>query len=61
MRLSECLNSSDIDTLRRIAEAYRFDCSKSSKNALMQEIITHFRNRNFIAGALEEIPDAAFR
>lgn len=61
MRLSECLNSSDIDTLRRIAEAYRFDCSKSSKNALMQEIITHFRNRQFIAGALEEMPDAAFR
>lgn len=61
MRLSECLNSSDINILRRIAEAYDFDCSKSSKNALMQEIITHFHNRRFVADAYSSIREHAFR
>ncbi|PWK15528.1 helicase-associated domain-containing protein [Tumebacillus permanentifrigoris] len=57
MRLSECLNSSDITTLRNIANAYAFDCSKSSKNALMQAIITHFQNRTFIAGTLDGLKE----
>ncbi|KEO84244.1 helicase-associated domain-containing protein [Tumebacillus flagellatus] len=61
MRLSECLNSSDIETLRKIADAYSFDCSKSSKNALMQEIITHFQNRSFIAEALDGLKEAPYR
>ncbi|MBL0388518.1 helicase-associated domain-containing protein [Tumebacillus sp. ITR2] len=61
MRLSECLNSSDIETLRNIANAYSFDCSKSSKNALMQEIITHFQNRTFIAQALDGLKEGAYR
>jgi len=61
MRLSECLNSSDIDTLRKIAEAYEFTCSKSSKNALMQEIMAHFNNRKFLAAALDDIKEQAYR
>jgi hypothetical protein len=61
MRLSECLNSSDIDTLRKIADAYQFDCSKSSKNALMQEIMLHFNNRRFVSEAFDSIQDAHFR
>jgi hypothetical protein len=61
MRLSECLNSSDIDTLRKIADAYRFDCSKSSKNALMQEIMAHFNNRKFLSGAFTDIKEAPYR
>jgi hypothetical protein len=61
MRLSECLNASDINMLRQIAEAYDFECSKSSKNALMQEIITHFHNRRFIAEAYTGIREHAFR
>jgi hypothetical protein len=60
MRLSECLNSSDIETLRNIANAYAFDCSKSSKNALMQEIMTHFQNRAFIAGALDSLKEQTY-
>ncbi|HEU4965380.1 MAG TPA: hypothetical protein VFV52_16255, partial [Bacilli bacterium] len=61
MRLSECLNSSDIGVLRKIADAHDFECSKSSKNALMQEIITHFHNRRFVADAYGSIREHAFR
>jgi len=61
MRLSDVLNSSDIDTLRRIAESYKFDCSRSSKNALMQEIMSHFHNRSFLARAFAEIKEQTFR
>lgn len=61
MRLSECLNSSDIDTLRKIADAYQFDCSKSSKNALMQEIMLHFNNRRFISEAFDSIQETHYR
>lgn len=61
MRLSECLNSSDITTLRKIADAYAFDCSKSSKNALMQEIIHHFQNRTFITHALQALKEQTYR
>lgn len=61
MRLSECLNSSDIDTLRKIADSYQFDCSKSSKNALMQEIMLHFNNRRFVSEAFNAIDNSHYR
>lgn len=48
MKLSECLNTADISTLRRIAEHYQFTCSKYSKMALIQEIQFSFRNRAFL-------------
>lgn len=49
MKLSECLNTADIATLRKIAERYEFTCSKHSKLALIQEILFTFRNRQFLA------------
>jgi predicted XRE-type DNA-binding protein len=61
MRLAECLNSSDIDTLRKIAEAYNFDCQKSSKNSLMKEIIAHFKDRCFIQQSIAGIKETAMR
>lgn len=61
MRLSECLNSSSVDTLRKIAESYEFDCSLSSKNALMQEILTHFNNRKFIEAAFSSLEENAYK
>jgi len=61
MRLSECLNSSDVTTLQKIANSYQFDCSKSSKNALMQEILTHFNNRSFVADAYTGIKETTYR
>lgn len=48
MKLSECLNTADIATLRKIAERYEFTCSKHSKLALIQEILFSFRNRLFL-------------
>ena len=48
MKLSECLNTADILTLRRIAEGYGFTCSKHSKLALIQEILFSFHNRAFL-------------
>lgn len=41
MKLAECLNASDIQTLRQIAETYQLECSKSSKNALIQSLMAH--------------------
>ncbi|TCP58948.1 XPB/Ssl2-like helicase family protein [Tumebacillus sp. BK434] len=61
MRLSECLNSSSVDTLRKIAESYAFDCSLSSKNALMQEILSHFNNRKFIECAYAKLQEDAYK
>lgn len=61
MRLAECLNSSDINTLRQIADAYNFECQKSSKNALMQEIIAHFNDRRFISKSFTGIREAVLR
>ena len=61
MRLAECLNSSDIDTLRKIADAYNFDCQKSSKNSLMQEIISHFNDRRFIRKSFTGIKEEILR
>ncbi|WP_018133261.1 helicase-associated domain-containing protein [Effusibacillus pohliae] len=61
MRLSECLNSSDIDTLRNIAERHGFDCHRSSKNSLMQTIMAHFRNRTFIRETLAGLDSRAYR
>lgn len=61
MRLSECLNSSSIDTLRKIAKRYSFDCSLSSKNSLMQEIMAHFNNRKFIEEAFSRQEAGEYR
>ncbi|MDQ0188554.1 helicase-associated domain-containing protein [Alicyclobacillus cycloheptanicus] len=54
MNLSECLNTADISTLRRIAERYDFSCSKYSKMALIQEILFSFRNKEFLAEHIQE-------
>jgi hypothetical protein len=61
MRLADCLNSSDIQTLRAIAEHYQLDCSKSSKNALIQSILAHFHNRSFAERVLVAEEDLTFR
>lgn len=61
MKLSHCLNSCDITTLRRIADTYDFTCSRSSKNDLMQEIMMHFNNKNFIGERIEKVADEAYR
>jgi hypothetical protein len=61
MRLSECLNSASVDTLRKIAESYKFDCSLRSKNALMQEILTHFNNRKFIESAFSRLEEGSYK
>ncbi|BCJ85408.1 helicase-associated domain-containing protein [Effusibacillus dendaii] len=61
MRLSECLNLSDIDALRKIAETYEFDCHRSSKNSLMQAIMTHFYNRTFIEEHVVDICSEEYR
>ncbi|MFC4768945.1 helicase-associated domain-containing protein [Effusibacillus consociatus] len=61
MRLSECLNSSDIDALRKIAERYDFDCHRSSKNSLMQTIMAHFNNRKFIQDRLLSLESKEYR
>lgn len=61
MRLSECLNSSDIDTLRKIAETHNFDCHRSSKNSLMQSILFHFNNRKYVLEKLSSLENQAYR
>lgn len=61
MRLSECLNSSDINTLRKIAETHNFDCHRSSKNSLMQSILFHFNNREFVLDKLSSLDNQVFR
>ncbi len=48
MRLSECLNSADISTLRAIADHYDLPCSRHSKQALLQEILYQFQSRPFL-------------
>lgn len=53
MRLAECLNHSDIRTLRKIAEHYKFDCQLYSKMSLIQEITYAFRNRAFLETAFK--------
>lgn len=54
MKLSECLNTADISTLRTIAERYGFTCSKHSKLALIQEILFSFRNHAFLSKYLPQ-------
>lgn len=61
MRLSECLNSSDINTLRKIAETHDFECHRSSKNALIQSIMSHFNDRKFIREKLTQLSGPAYR
>jgi len=48
LRLAECLNGSDIATLRKIAERYKFECPKYSKLTLIQEITYAFRTPTFL-------------
>jgi hypothetical protein len=48
MKLSECLSTADISTLRKIAIHYDLNCSLHSKLSLLQEIIFSFRDRKFL-------------
>ncbi|GAX89748.1 helicase-associated domain-containing protein [Effusibacillus lacus] len=61
MRLSECLNSSDINTLKKIAETHRLDCHRSSKNSLMQAIMSRFNNRKFVYEKLDSVDSEHYR
>lgn len=61
MRLNECLNSADIDALRRIAETYHFECHRSSKNSLIQSILYHFNNRKFVLDKLSSLENEVYR
>jgi hypothetical protein len=61
MRLADCLNASDIQTLRTIADHYQLECSKSSKNALMQSILAYFHQRSFAERVLTQTEDSSYR
>lgn len=54
MKLSDCLNTADIATLRKIADHYRFECSKHSKLELLQEILFQFRSKSFITRHIQD-------
>lgn len=49
MRLADCVNTADIQTLRKIAQHYGFTCSLYSKHELLQEILFTFRGTKFLA------------
>src|SRR5579875_2759329 len=48
MKLADCVNTADIQTLRKIAKFYEFTCSLHSKHALLQEILFTFRSPAFL-------------
>jgi len=53
MRLIDCLNYADIDTLRAIADHYQLSCTRHSKMSLHQAITYHFRMSSFISEQLQ--------
>ncbi len=55
MRLSECLNQSDISRLRRIAVRQAISCSLYSKNALLQAILTSYSEPEHVPSRLQSI------
>lgn len=52
MKLSECLNTADIATLRSIAKHYDLSCSPHSKLSLLQEILYSFQSSRFLDNQL---------
>jgi hypothetical protein len=52
MKLSECLSTADINTLRKISDHYGLTCSKHSKLALLQELLYAFRQGRFLDEAI---------
>lgn len=55
MRLAECLNQTDMEHLRRIAEHHACECPLYSKNALLQEILTRFSEPAYVRARLESV------
>ncbi|MHB1630465.1 MAG: helicase-associated domain-containing protein [Bacilli bacterium] len=61
MRLSECLNQSDISRLRRIAVRQAISCSLYSKNALLQAILASHAEPEHMPARLQSISGEALQ
>ncbi len=61
MRLSECLNQSDISRLRRIAVRQAISCSLYSKNALLQAILASHAEPEHLPTRLQSISGEALQ
>lgn len=60
MRLSECLNQSDISRLRQIAVRQAIACSLYSKNELLQAILSSYAEPEHLPTRLQSVSGEAF-